>query len=225
MRVFSTKLPPRILRDADIRPAVFEYALSRPEVCKVIPELTIRGSKNRADVALVFPDRIECIEIKGHSDSLKQRWRYQADEYPTVFDRCWLVFTPNKRNEVLKPPGAETWHARNLRVPDFWGLLEVTVEGDDLVFEELRPASPHNKLQRWALAASLVKPELAAVAWEHARMTKKDTEPTRTTWETNAIRCIPDEVFRTAYRKALLGREWLLKRGLSFAVGAPEAVT
>jgi len=112
--------------DSEIRRILHDEVLARAledRACVVVEELGIAGNKARIDLALLNEESWTGYEIKGSRDTLRRLDR-QAVVYGWIFDRMWLVCTTKHVEKAL------------IKVPDWWGVLEVAEEGKARVVRE-----------------------------------------------------------------------------------------
>lgn len=139
----SIPLPPRILRDADMRPVVRSWAEScgsltyHEEVC--LSDNTYGGRPStRLDFLLVHEDRLACVELKGDTDSLASRWVTQRIEWERTYEELWLVTTEALAKRVVRErprvgSGENNW------LPPWWGHLLVREQSGELRLEMVSP--------------------------------------------------------------------------------------
>ncbi len=117
------------LKDADIRPLLFDFLDERHGKVRTFEELYIGDC--RADVYAVLPDATVGFEIKSDADTYARLSR-QVVNYDRYCDLCYAVVG-----------GTHTKIAEH--VPDYWGIITV-IEGENgYSLTELRPAAPGPK--------------------------------------------------------------------------------
>ena len=121
-----------LLYDCDIREPLFDYLEERFGKARMFEEKNI--GKSRADVLMVTEGRITGLEIKSDADKY-------CDENYVVIGRS---------------------HAKHVEehIPAYWGVLVVSVNGREIVIEEMRPAQQNPKMKRELQLAILWRAEL-----------------------------------------------------------------
>lgn len=148
----------RVLRDADVRPVVREWAKKFDQTTE---EMTLENHRTRIDIGAVLDFKhglkFVGIEIKGDTDALGSRWNGQRTHWEKIFDELWLVATPRRLEKILGT-GVES-----RRLPGRWGLLSVDIEKGQLVLRRVR--APQRR-ENWRVpdvgsrARCLWKPDL-----------------------------------------------------------------
>jgi len=116
--------------DPEIREALFTYLDAKHSKIRIIDEKEI--GKSRADFMAVMDGIIIGYEIKSDLDTYA-RLKTQVRDYNKYFDICYVVVGESHQKGIVK------------RVPEFWGVLVVSVEdGQSKVFE-LRSADMNPK--------------------------------------------------------------------------------
>ena len=137
------------LSDPEIREALFTYLDAKHSKIKKIDEKEIGIS--RADIMAVTEDHIIGYEIKSDLDSYT-RLKTQVRDYNKYFDICYAVVGESHQKGILK------------RIPEFWGVLVVSLEdGQPQVFE-LRPADMNPKDINANKLSLLWKSEIQSIA-------------------------------------------------------------
>lgn len=133
------------MNDPDIRQLLFSHIKnlklsgSKPVILEEVP---IRNGYVRADV-VIASDNLECFEIKSEYDSLK-RLMTQGWHYNQSFNRVTLVSATKHLTSAL-----------NI-VPDWWGIIEVTRNGE---LVEFRKTTKNPYINTLGLAELLNKKE------------------------------------------------------------------
>lgn len=134
-----------LLYDCDIREPLFDYLEERFGKARMFEEKTI--GKSRADVLMVTEGRITGLEIKSDADTY-ERLKRQARDYDRYCDENYVVIGKSHEKHVEE------------HIPVYWGVLVVSVNGREIVIEEMRPAQPNPKMKRELQLAILWRTEL-----------------------------------------------------------------
>lgn len=137
-----------MLYDKDIREPLFDFLEERYGKIRIIEEKQM--GRSRADVVMVTPNAICGIEIKSDADTYV-RLKRQVRDYNQYFDYNYIV--------------AGTRHAMHVEehIPDWWGIITVEIENDEVDFYILRDAKENPKVN-WKKKISLLwRPELAHI--------------------------------------------------------------
>lgn len=137
-----------MLYDKDIREPLFDFLEERYGKIRIIEEKQM--GRSRADVVMVKPNAICGIEIKSDADTYV-RLKRQVRDYNQYFDYNYIV--------------AGTRHAMHVEehIPDWWGIITVEIENDEVDFYILRDAKENPKVN-WKKKISLLwRPELAHI--------------------------------------------------------------
>lgn len=121
------------MRDIEIREPFFLYLEKKGGKMRIIEEITSR--KCRADAVVVKENILVGYEIKSDSDSYA-RLPNQVKHYNKAFDFNYLVIGAKHKKSAPK------------HIPDFWGIICVSEDGDSI--EVVRDAGVNKfvKLQR-----------------------------------------------------------------------------
>ena len=117
-----------LLYDCDIREPLFDYLEAR-----MFEEKNI--GKSRADVLMVTEGRITGLEIKSDADTY-ERLKRQIRDYDKYCDENYVVIGRSHAKHVEE------------HIPAYWGVLVVSVNGREIVIEEMRPAQQNPKMKR-----------------------------------------------------------------------------
>jgi hypothetical protein len=179
----------------------------------VVRELGISEHTSRIDVAAICEDRLEGFEIKSDADS-HARFGSQNGSWQGVFDLLTLVTTKRHMDKVLDGVKQPTWFRV---VPDWWGLILVGTEGDEIVFRRVRePVLDVTRLQPQQLIRCFWKSEMEAMAKKRLGWKSKDCripkycyEHWRKLWQEVGVEELRDDL-RNAYLKRdhLTQRAW-----------------
>ena len=149
MTAQEKKEPPAdVLRDPDIREALFDYLEEKLGKIRIYEEKQI--GKSRADVMVVLPDALAGIEIKSDADAYTRLER-QVRDYDVFFDYNMLVVGSH-----------HALHAQE-HVPDWWGILSVEKTEQGLDFYQVRPWQPNPRLNFINKLGFLWRMELAHI--------------------------------------------------------------
>lgn len=133
------------LYDRDIREPLFEYLEERFGKTRMFEEKII--GKSRADIVMVTTDSVVGLEIKSDADSYTRLGR-QVRYYNRYCDRNYVVIGTSHERHVEE------------HVPEFWGILVVSVESGRIQVRETRMAAANPKIKREAQLTMLWRPEL-----------------------------------------------------------------
>ena len=134
-----------LLYDCDIREPLFDYLEERFGKARMFEEKII--GKSRADVLMVTERRITGLEIKSDADTY-ERLKRQIRDYDKYCDENYVVIGRSHAKHVEK------------HIPAYWGVLVVSVNGRDIVIEEMRPPQQNPKMKRELQLAILWRAEL-----------------------------------------------------------------
>lgn len=122
-----------LLYDCDIREPLFDYLEERFGKARMFEEKII--GKSRADVLMVTEGRITGLEIKSDADTY-ERLKRQVRDYDKFFDDNYIVIGKSHAMHVEE------------HIPEYWGVLLVSVNGREIVIEEVRPAKQNPNVKR-----------------------------------------------------------------------------
>ena len=134
-----------LLYDCDLREPLFDYLEERFGKARMFEEKII--GKSRADVLMVTERRITGLEIKSDADTY-ERLRRQIRDYDKYCDENYVVIGRSHAKHVEE------------HIPAYWGVLVVSVNGRDIVIEEMRPPQQNPKMKRELQLAILWRAEL-----------------------------------------------------------------
>ena len=118
------------LSDPEMREALFTYLDAKHSKIRVIDEKVI--GKSRADFMAVTDGIIVGYEIKSDLDTYV-RLKTQVRDYNKYFDVCYAVVGESHQKGILS------------RIPEFWGVLVISIENGQPNVFELRPADMNPK--------------------------------------------------------------------------------
>ena len=149
-----------LLYDCDIREPLFDYLEERFGKARMFEEKII--GKSRADVLMVTEGRITGLEIKSDADTY-ERLKRQIRDYDKYCDENYVVIGRSHAKHVEE------------HIPAYWGVLVVSVNGREIVIEEMRPAAAEGTL-RFPRTEPPYIPVLPVTA---ASSHKRSSEPAR----------------------------------------------
>ena len=134
------------LLDKDIREPLFDYLEEHFGVIRIIEEKTM--GRSRADVVMITKEALFGIEIKSDADTYTRLER-QVKDYNQYFDFNLVV--------------VGTKHAYHIEehVPDWWGIITVEVEQNQVDFYLKRSPMKNPKCKMAKKISLLWRPELA----------------------------------------------------------------
>ena len=135
------------LKDADIRPLLFDFLDERHGKVRTYEELYIGDC--RADVYAVLPDRTVGFEIKSDADTYA-RLAKQTVFYDRYCDYCYAVVG-----------GTHTKIAEH--IPEHWGIITVSETDGIYALSELREPQKSPKVQTKYKLNLMWKRELSAI--------------------------------------------------------------
>jgi hypothetical protein len=118
------------LSDPQMREALFTYLDAKHSKIRIIDEKEI--GKSRADFMAVTDGMIIGYEIKSDLDTYA-RLKTQVRDYNKYFDVCYAVVGESHQKGIIK------------RIPEFWGVLVISVEDGQTKVYEMRPADLNPK--------------------------------------------------------------------------------
>lgn len=138
-----------VVTEATVRHALRRHLLAEPEHCRTetVDEFWVPRSHERADMA-VIGRLLAGFEIKTERDTLRRLPR-QAGAYGRVFDRCTVVVAAKHSDAAME------------MLPDWWGIVQVSVNGS-ITFDEKRRARPNQAVDPEILVRLLWRDEVAA---------------------------------------------------------------
>lgn len=133
------------LLDKDIREPLFDYLEETFGVIRILEEKTM--GRSRADVVMITSEALYGIEIKSDADTYARLDR-QVKDYNQYFDYNIVV--------------VGTKHAYHIEehVPDWWGIITVEIEENEVDFYMKRKPSPNPKCKMIKKLSLLWRPEL-----------------------------------------------------------------
>lgn len=137
-----------MLKDKDIREALFEYFEEKYSKIRIIEEKSM--GESRADVVAIIPSALIGIEIKSDADSYARLER-QIKDYDLYFDYNYVV--------------VGSTHAKSIseHVPEYWGIISVELIEDKMDFYVIREAEINPKCKVERKIRILWRPELAHI--------------------------------------------------------------
>lgn len=120
-----------MLYDKDIRDPLFDYLEEQFGKIRVIDEKQL-GRNTRADMFMVTESEFIGIEIKSDADTYT-RLDSQVKGYDAYCDRSYIV--------------AGSRHGKHVgeHVPEYWGIILVEHQGEEVLFSKVREAAPNPK--------------------------------------------------------------------------------
>lgn len=188
----------QILRDKDIREPLFDFLEETFGKVRMIEEKTM--GKSRADVVMVAPEALYGIEIKSDADTYARLAR-QVKDYDRYYDLNLVV--------------VGTSHAMHIHehVPDYWGIITVEMEGDEMDFYFFRKPKPNPRMEWKRKMSILWRMERAQIQeWNH--MPKYREKSKRFVIEKIIGRVpdkIPEELLKRQVSEVLFEREYARK--------------
>jgi len=137
------------LSDPEMREALFAYLDAKHSKIRIIDEKEI--GKSRADFMAVTDGIIMGYEIKSDLDTYA-RLKTQVRDYNKYFDVCYAVVGESHQKGILK------------RIPEFWGVLVISVEDGQTNVFELRTADINPKVTTANKLSLLWKKEIQNIA-------------------------------------------------------------
>lgn len=137
-----------MLYDKDIREPLFDFLEEVYGKIRILEEKMM--GRSRADVVMVTPELLYGIEIKSDADSYA-RLKRQVKDYNLYYDCNYAV--------------AGTSHAMHIgeRLPAWWGIITVELEGGRPDFYILRRPLPNPEVDWKRKISILWRPELAHI--------------------------------------------------------------
>lgn len=117
------------MRDSDIRShlwGVLEARHMGDDDTLMLNELSLAHGTTRIDLAVINGE-MQGYELKSDRDTL-ERLSKQSEIYSKILDRVTLVLGESHYEQAL------------VQVPTWWGISVVTMRGDEVQAEEVRPA-------------------------------------------------------------------------------------
>ncbi|MGL5435937.1 MAG: sce7726 family protein [Lachnospiraceae bacterium] len=136
------------LYDEDIRDPLFDYLEEQFGKIRVFEEKNI--GRSRADMLMLTDDNITGIEIKSDADTY-ERLKRQIRFYNRYCDRNYIAIGKSHEKHVEK------------HIPDFWGILILSIGETGIMVTEKRPPLPNPKMKREHQLTLLWRPELQRI--------------------------------------------------------------
>ncbi|WP_156200516.1 sce7726 family protein [Actinotalea caeni] len=189
------------MRDRHVRAALHSYLsdLHSAELDDTlfVDEMGLAGLV-RVDVAVVN-GTLSGFELKSASDTLR-RLPTQVEVYSQVLDHSTLVVAENHHE-----------HACSM-LPEWWGCLVATWDGETVALEEVRPAARNPSIDPYALATLLWRDEALAILDRHDAASGVRSKPRPAMWQ-RLVERLELPTLRDEVRAALKAREgWLVAR-------------
>jgi hypothetical protein len=181
------------LRDADIRPLLFDLLDERHGKVRTYEELYIGDC--RADVYAVLPDRTVGFEIKSDADTYT-RLKTQVRWYNRYFDYNYIVIG--------------TSHAMHIdeHIPDWWGIItaEEDENGIDLYTRRYPLPNPKRKLKD--KLSLLWRPELTHIQERNKMFRYK--EKSKLFVQEKILEKIPEDLLHQEISRELFERDYTM---------------
>lgn len=136
------------LYDKDIRDPLYDYLEEQYGKIRVFEEINI--GRCRADMLMLTDDCITGIEIKSDADTY-ERLKRQVRFYNKYCDRNYVAIGVSHAKHVAK------------HIPDFWGILIVSIDDGHILVTELRPPQLNPKMKPDSQITLLWRPELQRI--------------------------------------------------------------
>lgn len=134
-----------VLYDKDIRDPLFDYLEERFGKTRMFEEKII--GKSRADVLMLTKNLIIGLEIKSDADTYV-RLKRQIRNYDKYCDANYVVIGKSHEKHIED------------HIPEYWGILVVSVLGTEISIEEKREAGSNPKMKKELQATLIWRPEL-----------------------------------------------------------------
>jgi hypothetical protein len=145
------------MHDADVRKAVRGLLMAEHEGdldTRVVEEMGVWNGAVRVDLAVINGELVG-YELKSARDTLT-RLANQAARYNEVFDRVYLVAATKHLDHAIA------------KVPLWWGIMQATLEGDEVCLDVIRPSGINPQIVPMQLARLLWREEALSVLEKHS---------------------------------------------------------
>ncbi|RGY99126.1 hypothetical protein DXA13_09270 [Clostridium sp. AM58-1XD] len=134
-----------VLYDKDIREPLFDYLEERFGKTRIFEEKMI--GRSRADILMLTESQFVGLEIKSDADTY-ERLKRQVRDYDKYCDVNYVTVGKSHEKHVEK------------HVPDYWGILLVSLRDGRIVIEEKREAKRNPKVKKERQITFIWRPEL-----------------------------------------------------------------